>query len=181
MILDLAGVLAYIPDTMRGGKTATARHELLKFFLLTRLNGTLDVAVDGVDLIVLEGGVVRCSLARQHVGLGQVRVEAALVSILLVLIIPRRLVMLLDGAASLKIQVDVNVTRGGSARFVEHASLVGARMMRQLLLFLVRELIAHFLQAIVLLDVTARIEQDGHDVNVMTLIVDLTLSVNDGC
>ena len=117
------------------------------------------MAVDSVGfIVVLERGVVGRVLARRHVRLGKVRVEAALVSIPLVLVFDSRLVMLFDSAASLKVQVDVGVTSGGSARFVEKGSLVGTWVMRQLLLFLVRDLIAHFLQALVFLGVAARIK-----------------------
>ena len=177
--LDLTGVLAQALDSLRGREAATISHELLEFFFLTRLHGSLDVGVDSVGLIVLERGIMGWVLARQHVRLGEVGVEAALVSILLVLGVLSRLVILLDGTTGLQVQVNIDVA-SGSARFVENVSLVGARVMGQLLLLLVRDLIAHFLKALVLFEVSARIKQNSDNVNfVTTLIMHLTLPVDD--
>lgn len=180
VILDLARVFAQTLDALRSREAAAARHQLLEFFLLTRLLSSLNMTVDSVDLIVLEQGVTSLVLARQHVRLGEVRVEAALVGIPLILVVLHRFVLLVDCAARLKIQVNVRVTCGRSARFLEEASLVSLGMMRQLFAFFFGDIIAHFLEALVFLLVARRVEQHGDDVDLVAHVVHLALPIDDG-
>ena len=144
VILDLAGVLAKTLDTMRSREAAAARHQLLELFLLAGALSALNMAVHRILLEVLESRIMVRLPARQLVGFGQIRVEAALVGVLFVFVVGSRLVLLLDGALSLQIQVNVSIARRRMSALGEHA-LVGLGVQSEFSMFLRIEFITNLL------------------------------------